>query len=341
MPHTHILDLPWLEKRSPTGKFHSFCRDISVALGSPRNVGLWGGGHPFDLQIRRIPPGASVCPFHSHLAQWEFFLVQHGTGTVRTNSGTHTVRTGDFFIHPPGEPHQLSNPGTIELEVLIIADNPEIDGFHYPDSNKWGLRRPPFYFRATEVDYFDGEDLVVDEPKARALAPEFPTAISADFTSRKRNVDELPWELWQSTKGKFRGYSRELSIALGAKRNTPAGLGGHPFDVELGRFAPGECGNPFHSHAAQWELFLILSGQATVRLGDERHRAGPGDVWLHPPREAHQIANASTSEDLLFLIVADNPAVDYWYYPDSKKWGLREPRMFFRPEPVDYYDGEE
>ena len=42
-----------------------------------------------------------------------------------------------------------------------------------------------------------------------------------------------------------------------------------------------------------------------------------------------------------FLLIADNPPVDYWHYPDSNKWGLRAPRQFFRVDPLDYWDGEE
>ena len=75
MHRIRIADLPWVEQHSPTKKFHSFCRNLSLALGGVRNAGTWGGGHPFDLQIRRLPPGAAVCPFHSHLAQWEMFVV--------------------------------------------------------------------------------------------------------------------------------------------------------------------------------------------------------------------------------------------------------------------------
>ena len=75
MHRIRISDLPWVEQHSPTKKFHSFCRNLSLALGGVRNAGTWGGGHPFDLQIRRLPPGAAVCPFHSHLAQWEMFVV--------------------------------------------------------------------------------------------------------------------------------------------------------------------------------------------------------------------------------------------------------------------------
>ena len=144
-------DLPELELHSPTRKFHSFCRNVSVALGGIRNVGTWGGGHPFDFQIRRVPPGAAICPFHSHLGQWELFLIHRGHGTVRGGAETHAVGPGEVFVHPPMEPHQLTNTGDTDLEVFIFADNPPVDGCHYPDSNKWGLRTPTMYFRVTEI----------------------------------------------------------------------------------------------------------------------------------------------------------------------------------------------
>ena len=150
--------LPWEELHSPAYKFHSFCRNVSLALGGLRNTGLAGGGHPFDVQIRRVPPGAAICPLHAHLAQSELFVVRAGSGTVRLSEGSHPVETGDFFYHPPGEAHQLINSGSVELEVLIIADNPALDACFYPDSNKWGLRPPGKFFRMQECDYLDGEE---------------------------------------------------------------------------------------------------------------------------------------------------------------------------------------
>lgn len=340
MPRTHISDLPWEEQHSPGKKFHSFGKNLSVALGGIRNGGPASGGHPFDLQIRRIPAGAAVCPFHSHLAQWELFWVLAGTARVRAGQETHEFTAGEVFVHPPGEPHQLANPGPGDLEVLIVADNPELDGCHYPDSDKWALRPPGKFFRMHEVGYFDGE-----EP-AQAGAPPYrisgspPAPALTPFAQRHLRVDALPWDEWWSPRRKFHGRSKEISIALGAKRNTPTGLGGHPFDLELNLLAPGEAGCPFHSHAAQWELFLIQAGRGLVRAGNETVQVQAGDVVLHPPGEAHQIRAAADSE-LTFLLVADNPPVDYWHYPDSNKWGLRAPRKFFRPTEVDYWDGEE
>jgi uncharacterized cupin superfamily protein len=341
MHHAHLPSLPWHEQHSPRRTFHSFSRDVSLALGGTRNAGPWAGGHPFDVQIRRVPPSAAVCPFHSHLAQWELFVVRAGSGTVRVSEGRFPIRSGDVFFHPPGQPHQLINTGGTDLEVMIVADNPALDACYYPDSDKWGLRPPGKFFRTTAVDYFEGEETPVDGAPPYRASGSPPAPPAAPFAQRHLHLDAIAWEAWHSPKKKFRGFSKELSVALGAKRNTPAGLGGHPFDLELQKLAPGECGCPYHSHAAQWELFLLISGTATVRASDIEHTFGAGHAMLHPPGEAHRITNASTSEDLVFFLIADNPPVDYWHYPDSKKWGLRAPRMFFRPNEVDYYDGEE
>jgi uncharacterized cupin superfamily protein len=342
MKRIHLPELPWVEQKSPRGNFHSHCQNISLALGGIRNGGVWSGGHPFDLQIRRIPPGASICPYHSHLAQWELFLVRAGAGTVRASGESYPIKTGDVFIHPPGDAHQLINTGPLDLEVLIVADNPLIDGCFYPDSNKWSLRPAGKYFRMTEVDYFDGEEEPLAGAPAYQPAGSPPAPPITPFPQRKLHPDSLSWEPWQSPKGKFRAASKELSIALGAVRNAPTGLGGHPFDLELGRLAPGMSGCPFHSHSHQWELYVILSGTGTVRADAETGTVVAGDVVMHPPGEAHQLTN-SGADDLDYYLVADNPPPpsDICHYPDSNKWGFRAPRKIFRATDIDYHDGEE
>lgn len=342
MHRTHIPSLPWEEQRSPRGTFHSFCRNVSLALGGIRNGGPWCGGHPFDVQVRRVPPGAAICPFHAHLAQWELFYVVSGDATVRAGAETHPVSAGDVFVHPPGEPHQLINRGATDAEVIIIADNPMIDAFHYPDSNKWGLRPPGKYFRMNETGYFDGEEEPLPDAAPYRGSGTPPAPPLAPFADRKRNVADLPWDDWGfSPQRKFHGMSKELSIALGAKRTTPTGLGGHPFELELTRLGPAECGCPFHFHAAEWELFIITRGTARVRAGQETHTLSAGDAVLHPPFEPHQITNASATEDLEFFVVADNAPVEWCHYPDSQKWCFREGRKFFRATDTDFWDGEE
>jgi uncharacterized cupin superfamily protein len=332
----NLRDVPEVEQRSPTGKFHSFCRNVSLALGGIRNTGTWGGGHPFDFQVRRIPPGAAVCPYHAHIVQWELFVVRRGTGTVRSGDERREVRAGDCFLHPAGEAHQLTNTGSDDLEVFIVADNPQLDGFWYPDSQKWGLRTPSVFFKMTPVDYFEGEDTVTDAPPPVPALPQPATP----FSARCRNLDEIAWEDWQSPKGKFRGSFRGISLAFGAQHRTAVGLGGHPFDLELGRVPPGATLFPFHWHALQWEFYIFTEGRGEFRLDDARFAVEPGDCVMAAPGVGHGFRNTGDS-DLLYFVIADDPPNEFWCYSDSNKFGFAKPRKIFRAAEAEYSDGEE
>src|ERR1700722_18520798 len=120
-------DLKWTEQRSPRGRFHLFRRHISEALGAPRDAGVAGGGHPFDVEMTRLPPGAANFPFHAHAAQWEFYIILSGSGELRAGDSTVQVKPGDTMICPPGEAHQLKNIGDVDLVYYVIADNPPAD----------------------------------------------------------------------------------------------------------------------------------------------------------------------------------------------------------------------
>ncbi|MBL9215301.1 MAG: cupin domain-containing protein [Opitutaceae bacterium] len=157
MKKTNIAQLQWKRWQSPKGKFAQAYKDVSGAIGDVRN-GWPRRGHPFNLELVSVPPGKSACPHHLHLQQWELFVILSGTGVARAGNRRVKVRAGDAFMHAPGEAHQLINTGTEPLVYYLIADNPPHDVFYYPDSRKWGLRRPRKFFRLTEVDYHDGEE---------------------------------------------------------------------------------------------------------------------------------------------------------------------------------------
>jgi len=117
--------------------------------------------HPFDVEICRIPPGKSRCPYHSHSAQWEFYHVISGKGIVRHAGGTTSIEAGDAFIFGPGEAHQLSNDGSQDIVLYIVADNPVGESCYYPDSKKWMVmvNTPEFRtMRSEPLDYYDGEE---------------------------------------------------------------------------------------------------------------------------------------------------------------------------------------
>jgi uncharacterized cupin superfamily protein len=157
MEKTNLDELPWEDSRSPQGAYHSFHKEISKALGAGHNT--WPkSGHPFDVSLIRVPPGKSVCPFHSHSAQHELFIILAGTGTVRADRQRHAIQAGDAFMHPPGEAHQIINTGGADLVFYVVADNPPVDISHYPDSGKWGFKPHGRFFRMMEASYHDGEE---------------------------------------------------------------------------------------------------------------------------------------------------------------------------------------
>ncbi|MDB6079106.1 MAG: Cupin domain protein [Akkermansiaceae bacterium] len=151
-------DIDWVEVRSPGGRFQVFRRHLSEALGAPRDADVAQGGHPFEVELARIPPGLSNCPYHAHAAQWEFFVILSGTGEVRADEAVTPVGAGDSFIFPPGEAHQLRNTGSVDLVYYVIADNPPADVITYPDSNKWSVKPQRKSFVMQEVDYYAGEE---------------------------------------------------------------------------------------------------------------------------------------------------------------------------------------
>jgi len=144
---------------SPKGKFQGFGKGISEELGRvPTSTDLLER-HPFDVEICRIAPGQTPCPYHSHSLQWEFYHVISGTGLVRHQNGTTNLEPGDAFLFKPGEPHQLINNGTTDLVLYVVADNPMGESCHYPDSNKWMVRSPERQLISSKpVDYYDGEE---------------------------------------------------------------------------------------------------------------------------------------------------------------------------------------
>ncbi len=145
---------------SPKGTFSCASTGISEALGRKPSSTDLRERHPFDVEIQRIPPGKRNYPYHSHSAQWEFYHVISGNGSVRHDEGTTAIAVGDAFIFEPGKAHQLINDGSEDLILYVVADNPIGSTSGYPDSNKWGVGPPGgrILVRSEPLDYFDGEE---------------------------------------------------------------------------------------------------------------------------------------------------------------------------------------
>jgi Uncharacterized conserved protein, contains double-stranded beta-helix domain len=161
---------------------------------------------------------------------------------------------------------------------------------------------------------------------------------------RKVNLNEIKEDPWQSPGGKYAVSFKGISEALGREPSSFDLSKRHAFDLELSRVPPGKPNFPYHAHSAQWELYLVISGNGTVRHKDGRTEVAPGDAFIFGPDEPHQIIN-SGAEDLTYYIIADNPIGESAYYPDSGKWKVNKSsaanRVVIKGGETDYFDGEE
>jgi uncharacterized cupin superfamily protein len=161
MQKVNVNEIQERKRQSPNGRFGRASKDISIALGrDPESFDL-RKRHPFDLALIRIPKGKALCPYHSHSAESELYLVVSGKGGIRDKEGTTMVTAGDAFFFGPGEAHQLTNAGEEDFVYYVIADNPRGDSCYYPDSGKFAVMREgtsEVIVKGTETDYFDGEE---------------------------------------------------------------------------------------------------------------------------------------------------------------------------------------
>lgn len=158
---------------------------------------------------------------------------------------------------------------------------------------------------------------------------------------RKVNLSQIEEVSWSSPKGKFAGFGKEISETLGRVPDSMNLTERHPFDVELFRIPPGKTPYPYHSHSAQWEYYQVISGSGIVRDQSGETAVAAGDAFIFKPGEPHQLFNNST-QDLIYLVVADNPIGESCHYPDSNKWSVPLPeRGMINGSPATYYDGEE
>src|ERR1700745_1633580 len=165
---------------------------------------------------------------------------------------------------------------------------------------------------------------------------------------RKVNLKDVEEQERKSPKGKFHKFVKEISIALGRERESLDLIKRHPFDLTLARIPKGKFYCPYHSPAAETELYLVVSGRGSVRDKDGSTIVSAGDAFLFQPGEAHQLSNAG-DDDFVYYVIADNPRSggpggDSCYYPDSGKWAVTtdaHTEVIVKGSETDYFEGEE
>jgi uncharacterized cupin superfamily protein len=118
--------------------------------------------------------------------------------------------------------------------------------------------------------------------------------------------------------------------------------------------APGKRAFPFHNHRVNEEVFIVLQGNATIRIGASSHALRQGDIVACPAggqETAHQIINTGEGE-LRYLALSSNASPDVVEFPDSGKYAtllrdadgkansLPQRTVGHIGQAVDYWEGE-
>jgi uncharacterized cupin superfamily protein len=156
----------------------------------------------------------------------------------------------------------------------------------------------------------------------------------------KINLTAVPVEENKSPKGRYHSFGQDISQAMRQNNGGRDKPNNWPFEVELIRLPPRAAHQPYRSHSAVWEFYMIVAGRGKLRTASGAIEVREGDCFAHPPGEAHQIANLGAT-DLVYYCIASNALSDVCQYPDSGKWSLPGDGKTVRVQPLSFYDGEE
>jgi uncharacterized cupin superfamily protein len=299
-------------ERAEQGPLASWTADLGTAAGSITvGVTRW-----------QIDPGKRSTPVHVELVEEEISFVLGGSGLSWQFDGervaTYEVGAGDCLVHLACEEAHTLRAGPEGLDVLAFGQRAYAGGTWLPRA---GVVRMPLTWVETPGDPHPWER----EEKAGEL--EFPEPSTRPTKIVNLRDAELDLEL--SPPG-YVGAWRELGRAAGSLRT-----GLNYVEVE-----PGNLGTPFHCHSAEEELFVVLEGEGTLLLGDERIPVRRGHVVARPP--GTRVAHAFEAGDagLTYLAYGTREPNDIAYYPRSNKIYWRGVGVMARVEKLDYWDGE-
>jgi uncharacterized cupin superfamily protein len=291
--------------------------DRGPLQGSRQRLGAAASAERAGLSRYRLGGGERAMPVHVHADEEEFFFVLKGSGLSWQDGRTYRVAAGDCILHRRNAEAHTIVGGEEGLDVLAFSSGSDTEMTWLPRAKAWWMG--PRWLPSGGPNPFEREaaagELELPVPETSRPATIVATQDVPPKPMRHGGVDSQ----W-----------RELGLAVGSVLS-----GTNQIEV-----APEACSAPFHCHGAEEEIFVVLVGEGTLRLGDERLPVQAGHVIARPPgtRIAHQFIAGEGGLTLLAWGTRD--ANDVVFYPDSKKVHLRGIGIRTRVDPLDYWDGE-
>jgi uncharacterized cupin superfamily protein len=289
-------------------------REEGHLAGSWRDLGGAADTWMVGLQRIEIDPGKWATPAHAELVEEEIFYVLGGSVLAWMDGQAYEIAAGDCMVYNAAEEAHTHQAGPEGLDVLAFGMRAYHSGTLLPRAGM--VRLDPAWVEAS------GDTRHPWEREAAAGEPEV-----GEISPRPGNIVHFS----DATRVDVRAsIDRDLGRSAGSERT---GL----CHVEV---AAGKQGAPHHCHSAEEEIFVILEGGGTLRLGDEEAPIRAGHVLGRPPgtRVAHSFR--AGDEGMTYLAYGTREVNDIAYYPDSDKVNFRGIGLITRLERLDYWDGE-
>ena len=289
-------------------------REEGHLAGSWRDLGSAADTWMTGLQRIQIDPGKWATPAHAELVEEEVFYVLGGSGLAWLDGEAYEVAAGDCMVYHAAEEAHTHKGGPEGLDVLAFGMRAYHAGTLLPRAGMVRLD-PAWVDASTDPRHPWEREVAAGEPEVEDVSP------------RPKNIVHFS----EATRIDVRAsIDRDLGRSAGSERT---GL----CHVEV---APGKQGAPHHCHSAEEEIFVILEGGGTLRLGDEEAPIRAGHVLGRPPgtRVAHSFR--AGDEGMTYLAYGTREVNDIAYYPDSDKVNFRGIGLITRLERLDYWDGE-
>lgn len=296
-------------------------RGVAPIVGTWQDLGRAAGTVICGVRRIRCTAGNRTTPVHMEGADEELFYVLAGGGLSWQDGKTYEIRAGDVILHRRREEAHTVIAGADGIDVLAYGTRywrggallPRVGvAWHYP---AW-------------VAVEQGPDPFAREAALGPLDIPGPSPRKATI----RNVDEVePAHGGNAATGGGSEYAyRNMGVALGSVETAL-----RVFTIPAGKLGP-----PPHCHAAEEEIFHVLSGSGTLWLGDERIAVREGHVVARPAGTGVAHAFEADAAGLELLAYSTRDPNDIVWYPRSSKVFLRGIGVIARVERVGYWDGE-
>jgi uncharacterized cupin superfamily protein len=269
---------------------------LSGAVGSVR----------IGASRQQIPAGKASTPQHAE--DEEVFFVLGGSGWSVQEDGCFAIGAGDVVYYRPWEVAHTIVAGDDGIDYIALGTT----------AGPVGATRFPRLGKVKVYDHLLSGDQTHQWELENALDR---IAVADPPDPRPATIVNLA-DVEAMNYGRAR--ARRPLRAMGAQ-----GIALTHAELEAGADAA-----PRHCHSMEEELFVVLSGDGVVLLGDEETPVRAGSVVGRPPGTGVAHGFRASEQGMALLMFSDKHPGDMCFYPDSGKVALRGLGITFQPEIV-------